>query len=122
MNQFEELTDAYSAIWNETDDQRRRALIERTWTEDATYVDPLVRAEGHDGIDATIGAAQKQFPGCRFSRSGDIDGYNDRVRFKWELGPQGGPSVAGGTDVGLIVDGRWKAITGFLDFARLQGS
>jgi hypothetical protein len=73
--------------------------------------------EGHDGIDAMIGAVQIQFPGYRFRRVGELDAHHDRVRFTWELGPEDGVALAGGVDFGVIVDGRLQSITGFLDFA-----
>ena len=33
--------EGYIDSWNETDPDRRRAIIARVWTEDASYVDPL---------------------------------------------------------------------------------
>jgi hypothetical protein len=39
------------------------------------------------------------------------------VRFSWELGPENKSALAGDTDFGVIVDGRFRSITGFLDFA-----
>jgi hypothetical protein len=119
MNHLTQLIDQYIAIWNQANSQRRWELIVRTWTEDATYIDPLMRAEGHTDIDAMIDGIQKQFPGFRFRRTGEVDGHNDRVRFAWELGPDGGPAFSGGVDFGVISDGRLRAITGFLDFAPL---
>ena len=98
MSNFTDLVDRYIAIWNETDDERRRDLIARTWTEDSTYLDPLIRGEGRSGIDAMIRGVQAQFPGLLFRRTGDVDAHNDRVRFAWELGPEGGPALAGGFD------------------------
>ena len=112
-----QVIDRYIAIWNETDPAMRRDLIARTWTEDGSYVDPLMHGEGHDGIDAMTAGVQAQFPGLRFRRSGDVDAHNDRVRFAWELGPEGGQALAGGVDFGLIADGRLHSMTGFLDFA-----
>ena len=120
MSNFTDLVDRYIAIWNETDDERRRNLIARTWTEDSTYVDPLMRGEGLDGIDAMIQGVQAQFPGLLFRRTSEVDAHNDRVRFAWELGPEGGPALAGGVDFGVIVGDRLKTITGFLDFAPKQ--
>jgi hypothetical protein len=117
MNHINELIDRYIAAWNETDSQRRRELIAQTWTGDATYVDPLMRAEGRTGIEAMIEGVQMKFPGYRFSRTSKIDGHNDRVRFGWELRPEGGPALAGGVDFGVIAGERLHAITGFLDFA-----
>jgi hypothetical protein len=117
MSNFTDLVDRYIAIWNESDDERRRDLIARTWTEDSTYLDPMVRGEGRGGIDAMIRGVQAQFPGLLFRRTSEVDTHNGRVRFAWELGPQGGPALAGGVDFGVIVGDRLQTITGFLDFA-----
>jgi hypothetical protein len=120
MSNFTDLVDRYIAIWNETDDERRRNLIARTWTEDSIYLDPLMRGEGRIGIDAMIRGVQAQFPGLLFRRTSDVDAHNDSVRFSWELGPEGGPALAGGVDFGVIVGDRLQTITGFLDFAPKQ--
>jgi SnoaL-like domain len=117
MSNFTDLIDRYIAVWNETDAERRRDLIARTWTEDSTYIDPLMRGEGRGGIDAMTHAVQAQFPGLLFRRTSDVDAYNDRVRFSWELGPEGSPALAGGVDFGVVVGDRLQTITGFLDFA-----
>ena len=82
--------DQYIAVWNETDPATRCALIARTWMEDGRYLDPSMSGEGHDGIDTMIGGVQSQFPGLRFRRTSTLDAHNDRVRFSWELGPEGG--------------------------------
>ena len=115
--EVEQLIDQYIAAWNETDPATRRALIARTWTEDGRYLDPLMSGEGHDGINAMVGAVQTGFPGHRFRRTGELDTHHDRVRFSWELGPESGPPLAGGVDFGVVSDGRLHTITGFLDFA-----
>jgi hypothetical protein len=117
MNLTTELIDRYIAIWNETDAERRHKLIEQTWTVEATYIDPLMHAEGQDAINAMTVGVQTQFPDFRFRRTSDVDTHNDRVRFSWELGPQGGAPFAGGVDFGVIVEERLQSITGFLDFA-----
>ncbi|MFO1061986.1 MAG: nuclear transport factor 2 family protein [Dongiaceae bacterium] len=110
------LVERYIATWNETDPARRRALIAATWTEDALYLDPLMRGEGQAGIDAMIAAVQQRFPGHRFRSTGALDAHNDRIRFGWSLGPQDGPALAAGLDVGVVAgDGRLQSITGFID-------
>ena len=111
------LIDDYIAIWNEPDSGRRRELIARTWTEDASYVDPMLTGAGHDGIDAMIAGAQQQFPGLRFELAGAPEAHHDRVRFTWHLKPEaGGEAVAIGSDFGLVSDdGRLRSVTGFLD-------
>ena len=71
------------------------------WTDDGTYLDPLMSGAGHDGIAAMIGGAQQQFPEHRFELSFGPDAHNDRVRFAWRLyGPGGDAPVAAGTDFG----------------------
>lgn len=121
MNNVTDLIDRYIAAWNETDAERRRDLIAQTWTETASYIDPLMQAEGRAGIDAMIQGVQERFPGHRFRRTGEVDAYQDRVRFSWELGPEGGAAVAGGTDFGVVAAGdRLQAVTGFLD--QVQGA
>ena len=117
MTNVDAVIDRYIAIWNETDPNRRRELIAQTWTEDASYLDPLMGGEGRDGVDAMVEGIQVQFPGYRFGRTSAVDTHHDRIRFGWELGPEGGPAVAGGVDVGVLADGRLRSITGFLDFA-----
>lgn len=111
-----EIAAQYVDIWNETDPARRRVLIERTFTLQASYLDPLMKSAGHDGLDAMIGAAQSQFAGLRFAVLGKPDGHNDVVRFSWSLGPGNAEPIACGTDVAVMAsDGRIEKITGFLD-------
>lgn len=115
MTDINRTVDRYVAIWNEGDADRRRALIAETWTDDASYVDPLMTGEGRDGIDAMIAGAQQQFPGHRFELSAGPDAHHDRVRFAWELHGADGP-VAAGVDFALVADdGRLRAVTGFLE-------
>lgn len=116
MTDHKDLLDRYLAIWNETDSPRRRALIARTWTEDATYVDPLMRGDGHDGIDAMVAGVQAQFPGFVFQPLGAPDGHSDRMRFRWTLGPKDGATIVDGADFAVIAsDGRFASVSGFLD-------
>jgi hypothetical protein len=114
-NAYTTLAERYIAIWNEPDAARRQSLIAETYADDATYVDPLMEGAGHAGISAMIGAAQRQFPGLQFNLSSAVDAHHDRLRFSWDLGPQGGPAVAKGTDVATVAGGRLQHVIGFLD-------
>jgi hypothetical protein len=107
----------YFAVWNETDQARRRALIAQTWSEDAAYLDPLFSAEGRDGVDAMVDAFQAQLPEHRFRLAGDVDSHHDRVRFGWQLQGQASDTpVYTGVDFGVLAeDGRLRSITGFLE-------
>jgi SnoaL-like domain len=110
------LVDAYIAMWNETDPQRRQALAAETLTEDASYLDPLMSGEGIDGVSAMIAGAQEQFPGHRFALLAGPDAPHDKVRFSWSLAVDGGEPVAIGVDFATLAeDGRMRSVTGFLE-------
>lgn len=116
MMEATRIAEQYLEAWNEVDAGRRRALIARTWAEDASYADPMMQAEGSEAIDAMISGAQRQFAGHRFTLRGTPEGHNGRVRFSWSLAAGGAAPVAYGTDVAVIgADGRIREVTGFLD-------
>jgi hypothetical protein len=122
MHQATHIAERYLAAWNERDPAARLAKVADAFAPDASYLDPIMRGSGVDGIDAMIGAAQQQFPGCRFALHGTPDGHNDVVRFSWSLAPAGAPADAAplalGTDVATIdAAGRLVRVTGFLDAA-----
>jgi hypothetical protein len=107
--------DAYFEMWNEQDATKRLDAIERAWTPDGRYVDPLQEAEGYQGLSDMVAAVHQQFPGQRFRRTSGIDAHHGLVRFGWELGAEDGTVSAGGLDVGIVADdGRLQRIAGFL--------
>ena len=109
----------YIELWNERTPSRRREMLSTDWTADATYVDPLMSGEGHDGVDALIAGVQQRFPEFKFKLIGEPNGFGDHsrfsLRFSWGLGPDGADSPIKGTDFAVLKDGRIKSITGFLD-------
>jgi hypothetical protein len=111
------LIDRYIAMWNETDGNSRRDLIAAVWTEDANYVDPVLQADGHAGIDTMVQAVHQRFPGHRFRRTSEVDTHHDRVRFNWQLAPESGAPVVEGVDFGVVSNERLQAITGFFNQA-----
>ncbi len=117
MAEVATLIDGYIATWNEKDPERRLALVSQTFSDDADYVDPLMRGEGREAIDAMIAAVQQQYADYRFELAAGPDAHNDRVRFSWHLvGNGGGAPVAIGHDFGtLAADGRLSSVTGFLE-------
>lgn len=117
MSNVTELIDRYIAMWNETDAERRRDLIAKTWTKTPAISTRSCRARGRPGIDAMVRGVQERFPGHKFRRTGDVDCHHDRVRFGWELAADGACAVVGGTDFGIVSDGRLQAVTGFFDQA-----
>ena len=111
-----EIVERYFACWNETDPTARRKLVDETWAAGGYYVDPLAEARGTEAIDATIAAAQGQFPGLVFTRAGAVDAHHRQARFRWHLGPAGGEPMVDGFDViQADEDGKITAVLGFLD-------
>lgn len=115
MTNANTVAQAYIDAWNETNPAARKAKIADGWTRDATYVDPLMNGQGHDGIEGLIAGVQNRFPGFRFALLGTPDGHGDHVRFSWSLGPDGADAPIGGTDFVTVADGRIRSVTGFLD-------
>jgi SnoaL-like domain len=112
-----QLIDRYIAMWNETDGKSRRDLIAAVWTDDAIYVDPVLQADGHAGIDTMVQAVHQRFPGHRFRRTSEVDTHHDRVRFNWQLAPESGAPAVEGVDFGVMSGERLQAITGFFNQA-----
>jgi hypothetical protein len=73
--------ETYIALWNERAPNRRRELLATNWTEDAVYIDPLMRGDGRDGVDALIEGVQARFPDFRFRLIDKANGYGDHVHF-----------------------------------------
>lgn len=107
------VVDAYLAAWNEPDPDRRAQLVERAWTADGRYRDPMLEADGRAAIAELAAGVQAAYPGTTFRRTTEIDGHHDSLRFGWELaGPDG--TVVAGLDVAeLAPDGRLRSVTGF---------
>lgn len=112
----EELVESYIDMWNETDDAKRRGIIERIWAPDARSVDPAADVTGWDGLDSMVKAVQETYPGHLFSHMSDIDQHHDRLRFSWAMNkPNGAVNIAGIDSVLLDCDGRIKDLTGYFD-------
>lgn len=113
---IETLFDHYIAIWNETDLDRRRALVDQVWAEDATYRDPVLSGEGRDGIDAMIAGFQAAYPEHAFARQGAATREGEAYRFEWVLKNPDGETQIVGVDVAEVdAAGRLRSIVGEFD-------
>lgn len=115
MTDVTQIAQNYIAAWNETDPVHRNRLVADHWAGDAVYIDPMMQAAGHEQIAGLIGAVHERFPGFHFTLDGKPDGYGDKVRFSWMLGPQAEPDMIKGTDFAVVENDRLKSVTGFLD-------
>jgi hypothetical protein len=97
-------------VFSERDPERRRAAIERTYTEDVRFIDP----EGEFvGRQALSDQAQKLLDGAEASFVFEEDGPRyvgtDIAALAWRFGPAGKPVVRG-IDILTIRDGRVSSL------------
>jgi hypothetical protein len=115
MSDAKTLASRYIDAWNERNPERRRALIGALWTEDSTFVDPIMSGDGHAGMDAVIAGVQTRFPDFRFALIGEPDAFGDHLRLSWGLGPADADAPVKGTDFMSLREGRLASVTGFFD-------
>jgi len=114
MASTKETVEAYMAAWNENDEAKRRALLEKAWADDGRYTDPMSDAPGRDALVALISQFQQQMPGASIAATSGIDEHHGRLRFAWKMTAPDGSTGMEGIDVGqLAEDGRLQSIVGF---------
>jgi len=63
-----------------------------------------------------IGGVQGAYPGHRFKLVSGPDAHHDRVRFTWQLFPEGADPILTGYDYATVAeDGRLRDVTGFAE-------
>lgn len=114
MLSTEEIVTDYAAAWAETNEEKRRALLEKSWTENGTYTDPTAEVVGREALVQHIGGSHKRFAGNRIILTSRVDEHHGRLRFTWAMVNPAGSRVSEGIDFGEISsDGRLMRITGF---------
>jgi hypothetical protein len=114
MSNTEEIVAAYMAAWNETDEAKRRALLDKAWADGGTYTDPQSDVAGRDALSTLIAGMHGQMPGSRIDLASKVDVHHDKLRFNWKFVGGGGAPVIEGVDYGeLAADGRLAKIIGF---------
>jgi SnoaL-like domain len=93
-------------VFSERDPERRWAAIERTYTEDVTFIDPGGEWVGRKTLNDK---AQELLDGPAAGFALEADGPRylgpDTAALAWRVGPAGSP-VARGIDILTIRDGR----------------
>ena len=80
MAAIEEVLLAYAAAWSETDEGKRRTLLEKGWAENGIYTDPIGEVSGREALVQHIGRFLQQFPGHRILLTSGIDEHHRRIR------------------------------------------
>jgi hypothetical protein len=108
----QEQVDAYVATWNESDMDKRLALIEKAWAAEGRYVAESSDVTGYDAINDNVVRIQQKYPNRIFLRTSDIFSLRDRARFTWAMLDPAGSATIGGVDYALFAeDGRLRRIT-----------
>ncbi|WP_158852538.1 nuclear transport factor 2 family protein [Saccharothrix deserti] len=108
----------YMEANNERDHARRRAIIDRVFTEDGSYIDDALpeATVGRDALDKQMAYFHENFPEHIFTLVGIISVHHDMALFTWKWGAPGAAgSAASGTDAVLFENGRIKRVLGFLN-------
>lgn len=90
------LADRYVAVWNETDDERRRATIAALWVPDGQHYAGTREACGYEALEARIrGSHEKNVrdDGNRFRAASNARLLHDVVTFHWEMLPADSDAV-----------------------------
>ena len=110
----QQIAEAYGAAWNETNESKRRALLEQSWADGGVYTDPQSHVEGREALLALIAGFQQQAPGARIVATSGVDSHHGKLRFTWKMAGADGTTIIEGIDFGeLAPDGRIQRIVGF---------
>jgi len=123
-----ELVDRYFALWNESDPERRRELIEGLWAEDGEQIlqatdearriaagpgvgtSAVFEVRGHAQLEARVASAYEHWIaglGWSFRSRDDVDRVHDVIKFHWEAVDADGEVTGVGLNfLVLTADGR----------------
>ncbi len=109
-----EILDAYFKAWNEPDEGKRKAFLDKCWSDSGTYTDPLADVTGREALSQVIAQFHTQMPGASIVAASGLDQHHDRLRFAWKLRMEDGSNRIEGIDVAQMAeDGRLRSIVGF---------
>jgi hypothetical protein len=97
-------------VFSERDPERRRTAIERTYTEDVTFIDSAGEFVGRQALsDQAQELLDGVVAGFVFEEDGPRYVGTDTAALAWRFGPPGEP-VARGIDILTIRDGRVSVV------------
>jgi SnoaL-like domain len=97
-------------VFGEGDPTRRRAAVEKLYTEDCTVLLPIGRYVGHAALDQVA-----RHPSFIYTPHRPPQAVQDGGRLAWGSGPPGEPPRYTGLDVIIVRDGKIAALYVFLD-------
>jgi len=111
------LTRNLQDVFGENDPARRRAAIDKIFTEDCVFYDPTSGAHrGRDEIDRVAGAIRAAtHPDLRYQPIAEPEELGNGGRLKWVSGRPGEAPAYAGTDFIIARDGQIAAVYLFFD-------
>jgi hypothetical protein len=104
----------YIGVWNERNGKRRREVLDRILTEEATYEDPRGRVVGPQAMNEWIHAFSVRFPGLTLHLDGGMAGHHAYVHYTWKtIDPEGQTAHQGRDFIQVTPDGRLLRIVTF---------
>jgi len=94
-------------VFNERDDDKRRAAIAELFVEEPVMYEPTNIVRGRADISDVAGKLLAQFgPTFRFVPDGFAVGHHGLAHLAWQAGPEHGPVAVTGADVAEIESGK----------------
>jgi hypothetical protein len=111
MESAQQLADRYVAVWNETDEERRRRSIPELWIAEGEHYAGAREVRGYAALEERIrGSHEKNVRdgGHRFRAVKDAQALHDAVTFHWEMAPAESEQVAASGFIFLLVDAQGR--------------
>src|SRR4030095_9288497 len=80
LPQVNETIATYGAAWNEPDEAKRRAMLEKAWAPTGTPPDPPAHADGRDALMQHTAGLVKNMPGGRIAVTSAVDVHHNMFR------------------------------------------
>lgn len=98
--------DNLMAVFNERDDAKRRAAVQRTYAPDVRWTDAEGVTTGHAGLEAKCVALQSSIGDLQFEPVGPLHVLPGFGHLAWRLvNPADGREAMSGFDAAVIADG-----------------
>ena len=102
-------------VFGEIDPERRRAVIDEIFHEDAVFYEPSGAYRGRDEIDRIAGAIKAAHPDFQYQPLSPPEEVGDGCRVRWVEGSPGEPPEHAGTDFIVARSGKVAAVYLFFD-------
>ena len=102
-------------VFGEGDAARRRAAIEKLYTDDCALYVPQGIFVGHDALDKFAGGLRAMHPHFAYTPHGAPQALHNAGRLAWGSGPHGEKAEVTGLDVIITRDDKIAALYVFVD-------